>query len=285
MRIMVLGGVGLLGRALVKAMLDQDDLEIYATKHAANPTLIKSRVRYIKCDALNPDELKDLFQKVQPHAVINCIAPKRTHLHAMNALTIIPLCSLLPHILQAFCVKFNSRLIHISTDAVFSGKRGLYTENEIPDPIDLYGRAKLLGEVTDINSITLRTSMIGHEDGAGGGLLDWLLVQKGVCKGYRKAIFSGMPSCILAKVIINKILPNSDLYGVYNLASPPISKYDLLNLVVNTYHLPIDVCPDDSLIINRSLSPLKFKEATGFIPLSWENMIVTMYADYMDNMA
>jgi dTDP-4-dehydrorhamnose reductase len=196
-----------------------------------------------------------------------------------------PLCSLLPHRLQILCLKFNSRFIHISTDAVFSGRDGFYRETDNPDPIDTYGRAKLLGEVSGINSISLRTSMIGHENGVGEGLLDWFLNQKNSCKGYRKAVFSGLPACILAEVIADHVISNTKLCGIYNVAATPISKYALLCLVADTYHLPVRIIPDDSVTIDLSLSPEKFNIATGFVAPLWIEMIQTMYADYLETLA
>jgi dTDP-4-dehydrorhamnose reductase len=200
-------------------------------------------------------------------------------------LELIPICSILPHRLEALCLEFDSRFIHISTDAVFSGKRGFYSENDDPDPIDTYGRAKLLGEVSSINSISLRTSMIGHENGFGEGLLDWFLTQKETCKCYRNAVFSGFPACILATIITDYVVGNAHLHGIYNLASKPISKCALLSMVADVYQLPIRIIPDDNLVLDRSLSPEKFNMATGFIAPSWIEMIQIMYADYMENLA
>lgn len=283
MRVLVLGATGMLGKAVIKALSDRIDLEIHATRHATQASYMRSNVSYVTCDVLEPGDLENLFEKIRPETVINCIAPRRNELRSGNVLSIVPLCALLPHRIEKLCREFGGRFIHISTDGVFSGKRGLYTENDETDPVDTYGYAKLLGEVSSANSISLRTSIIGHEKGGGAGLLDWLLSQRDSCKCYRRAIFSGLPACVLAKIISDKVIDNNNLHGIYNVAALPISKFDLLNTVVDVYKLPINIIPDDSLVINRSLSPEKFRKATGFVAPVWRDMIEVMRADYLEN--
>ena len=283
MRVLVLGASGMLGKAVIKALLDRLDVEIYATQHKTHESDISARVSYVTCDVLEPNALDNLFDRIRPGTVINCIAPRKEALRSGAVLSIVPLCALLPHRVQVLCLEFNCRFIHISTDGVFSGSRGLYTESDKPDPVDTYGYAKLLGEVSSLNSISLRTSMIGHEPVGGGGLLDWFLNQRNSCRCYRRAIFSGMPVCTLAKTISDKVLFNNDLHGIYNLAAMPISKFDLLKMVADVYRLPINIIPDDSLVIDRSLSPEKFQNATGFVAPAWRDMIEMMYADYLEN--
>ncbi len=274
----------MLGNAVTKALLDRIDLEIYATLHKSHVATTRFKVNYVNCDVLEPNELEKLFEKVRPATVINCIAPRRDALRSGNVLNIVPLCTLLPHQIQLLCKKFNSRFIHISTDGVFSGKKGLYTENDAPDPVDTYGYAKLMGEVSSINSISLRTSIIGHEQVGGGGLLNWFLNQRDSCRCYRRAIFSGLPVCTLANIIKDKIIDNYNLHGIYNVAASPISKFDLMNIIADVYGLPINIIPDDSLVIDRSLSPEKFRNATGYVASAWRDMIEKMYTDYLENM-
>ncbi len=285
MRVLVLGATGMLGKAIVKVLSDRIDLEIYATRHTTQESCTRSQVSYVTCDVLEPNDLESLFEKVRPETVINCIAPGRGELRSGNVLSIVPLCALLPHRIKMLCDEFGGRFIHISTDGVFSGKRGLYTENDDPDPVDIYGHAKLLGEVSSVNSISIRTSIIGHQNGVGGGLLDWLLSQRDICKCYRRAIFSGLPACVLAKIISDKVVDNNNLHGIYNVAALPISKFDLLKIVVDVYKLPINIIPDDGFVIDRSLSPEKFRKATGFVAPVWRDMTEMMHADYLENMA
>jgi dTDP-4-dehydrorhamnose reductase len=285
MRVLLLGASGMLGNAVVRALSDRIDLEIYASLHTTQESYLRSQVSYVTCDVLEPSDLESLFEKIRPETVINCISPRRDALRSGDVLSIVPLCALLPHRIDMLCREFGSRFIHISTDGVFSGKRGFYTESDDPDPVDTYGYAKLLGEVSSLNSISLRTSMIGHEKGGGEGLLDWFLSQRDSCKCYRRAIFSGLPACMLAKIISDKVIDNKNLHGIYNVSAMPISKFDLLKTVVDVYKLPINIVPDDSLVIDRSLSPEKFRKATGFVAPAWRDMIEIMHADYLENMA
>lgn len=281
MKILIFGASGLLGRALVKILGNRIDLQIYASQHITKESVSSPRVNYLTCDVVEFAAIENVFQKICPDVVINCVSPPRATLRLGEVLQVIPLCTLLPHRLNRLCLEFNSQFIHISTDAVFSGRRGFYVETDDPDPIDTYGRAKLLGEVSSVNAISLRTSIIGHENGIGDGLLDWFLRQKDSCKCYSKAVFSGLPVPILAKVISNFIIGKKNLYGIYNVAASPISKYNLLNIVADIYKLPIEIFPDESFSIDRSLSPEKFKKATGFVAPSWDEMVNSMHADYL----
>jgi dTDP-4-dehydrorhamnose reductase len=284
MKVLIFGATGMLGRALVKLLAGQKDINLYASQHITKESIVRPKVNYVVCDVLDSTMLNDVFHKIRPEVVVNCISPPRSSIRSNNVLDLVPICSLLPHRLQLLCLEFNTRFIHISTDAIFSGISGFYDEMDRPDPIDTYGRAKLLGEVSSNNSITLRTSMIGHENGVGEGLLDWFMTQKNTCKCYRKVIFSGLPVCILAKVIKEYLITNDNLHGIFNVAAEPISKYALLSLVADIYHLPIIVLPDDNIKMDRSLSPLKFHKATGFVAPSWGEMVSAMYMDYVESL-
>ena len=283
MKILIFGSSGMLGKALVKTLSTKGDHHIYASQHRTNISLLRPRVNYLTCDVLEYGAIENIFQNICPEVVINCVSPPRMTLRLGEVLQLIPLCTLLPHRINKLCLEFKSQFIHISTDAVFSGRRGFYVESDDPDPIDTYGRAKLIGEVSCINAISLRTSMIGHESGIGDGLLDWFLRQETSCKCYSKAVFSGLPVSILAKVIADLIIGNKNLHGIYNIASSPISKYTLMSIVADVYKLPIEIYPDENFVIDRSLSPLKFNNATGFIAPSWIEMVNSMYADHLES--
>ena len=282
MKILIFGANGMLGKAMVKMLSQNLDLQIYASEYITKNSVIRSRVNYLTCNVLNSVELENIINKICPHVVINCVSPPRATLRLGDPLHLIPLCTLLPHRLNRLCQETDSQFIHISTDAVFSGRRGFYVETDEPDPVDNYGRAKLLGEVTSINSISIRTSIIGHENGQGDGLLDWFLRQKVSCKCYTKSFFSGIPVSILTKIIADYVIGNKNLHGIYNIASAPISKYSLLSIVADTYKLPIEILPDENLIIDRSLSPVKFNNVTGFVAPSWIEMVNSMYADHFE---
>ncbi|MFM8331419.1 MAG: dTDP-4-dehydrorhamnose reductase family protein, partial [Candidatus Methylumidiphilus sp.] len=185
--------------------------------------------------------------------------------------------SLLPHRLATLCSIAGARLIHISTDCVFSGDRGGYTEDDPSDARDVYGKTKFLGEVTDSHTITLRTSIIGHELQTTHGLVEWFLSQERQCKGYTKAIFSGLPTVVLARIISDIVISRPDLSGVYHLAARPISKYELLNLIAAVYGKEIEIIPDDQFVVDRSLSAERFRVATGYVAPDWANLVKLMH--------
>jgi dTDP-4-dehydrorhamnose reductase len=189
----------------------------------------------------------------------------------------IPINSLLPHRLARLCKSAGARLIQISTDCVFLGARGMYREADIADAQDLYGRSKLLGEVDEPHAMTLRTSLIGRELASARSLVGWFLAQEGSVKGYERAIFSGMPTVELARVMRDFIIPHPDLHGVYHIAARPISKYELLKLVAAVYGKQIRIIPDRDLVIDRSLSGERFHGATGYVAPDWPELITRMH--------
>ena len=173
------------------------------------------------------------------------------------------------------------RLIHISTDCVFSGKQGMYTEESASDAEDLYGRSKYLGEVPYAPSLTLRTSMIGHELNTHVSLVDWFLRNTtGQVQGYTKAIYSGFPTITFASEILRIVKDYPALEGLYNVSTDRISKYDLLQLINTIYRRSTTVVPYDKFVCDRSLDSTKYRLATGFVPASWDAMITDMYEDY-----
>ncbi|MDA8707871.1 sugar nucleotide-binding protein, partial [Hellea sp.] len=171
----------------------------------------------------------------------------------------------------------GARFIEVSTDCVFTGRKGNYSEDDIPDARDIYGVSKLLGEVTDNpNAVTIRTSIIGHESGRAASLVDWFLSTSGEVKGYQKAIFSGFPTAYLAQIIGEHILPKPELTGLYHVSAEPIDKYALLCLVAEKYKHNVRLVADAELVIDRSLDSARFKTATGFVTPNWPDLIDIM---------
>ena len=212
-------------------------------------------------------------QTVRPDVILNCIGIIKQLKEAESPSITIAVNALFPHLLSELCREMGIRLVHVSTDCVFSGREGKYTEDSQPDAYDLYGRTKLLGEVTEKNSITLRTSMIGREIEKTVGLIEWFLSQKGKkVQGYRQAIFSGFTTKVLAGIIRDVILQYPDLSGLYHVSSEPINKFDLLCLVKNTMGLAVEIEAYDDFFCDRSLNSDKFRSLTGFAP-SWPEMI------------
>jgi dTDP-4-dehydrorhamnose reductase len=188
---------------------------------------------------------------------------------------------MLPHRLAALCKASAARLIHISTDCVFSGREGMYSEEHVADAQDLYGRSKLLGEVNAAQAITLRTSLIGPELNSAHGLLGWFLSQQSrvtSVRGFSRAIFSGLTTVELARVIRDFILPNADLHGIYHVSSEPISKYALLALIARAYRVDVRIDPDESVVIDRSLDSSRFRQVTGYQAPPWTELVRAMHA-------
>ena len=228
-------------------------------------------------DVLSMDSLHKVFADVNPDIVINCVGVVKQLSGASDPLVALPLNSLFPHRLAKLCSVNNARLIHISTDCVFSGSKGMYEESDIPDAHDLYGVSKRLGEIDYANAITLRTSIIGHELNGSRSLIDWFLSQTSSVQGFNRAVFSGLPTIEIAHIIKDYVIPNSQLRGLYHVSAEPINKYDLLSLVADIYGKDISIVKDTKLIINRSLDSSRFRKATGFSPSSWRSLVQAMY--------
>lgn len=281
MRILILGVTGMLGNTMFRSLSADINLDVYGTarnesaKHFFNADLNKKVICGI--DVESHDSLVQVFGLVKPNVVINCIGLVKQLLSAEDPLQTIPINSLLPHRLVALCEIVGARLVHISTDCVFSGKKGGYLEGDFPDADDLYGRSKLLGEVDYANAITLRTSIIGHELVGHRSLIGWFLAQKGQVKGYSRAVFSGLPTVELSRVVRDFVLPNNQLRGLYHVAALPINKHELLELVAKIYQKSIAIIPDCDLRIDRSLSAERFRQATGYIAPSWDELVKSMY--------
>jgi dTDP-4-dehydrorhamnose reductase len=279
MNILVLGATGMLGSTAFRVLSEASDAQVFGTVRSEDarrffiPELVS---RLVMAGNLEDyDALERLFDMVEPHVVVNCVSlGKPPPSDPMKSISIF---SLLPHRLVRLCRLRSARLILISSDGVFSGSRGGYTEDDYPDASDLYGIAKQLGELNEPHAITLRTSIIGHELQTKIGLLEWFLSQSGQCRCYTRAIFAGFPTAVLAQVIRDVIIPRPDLHGIYHVATEPISKFDLLRLVAQRYAKSIELVPDDSIVIDRSLSAERFAKATGYIPPAWPELIDLMY--------
>jgi dTDP-4-dehydrorhamnose reductase len=281
MRILVLGVSGVLGSAILRVLAQGQRHEVFGSARSAwvknffPPELAGNIITGI--DVESADILTRLFSKVQPDMVINCVGLVKQLAEADDPLFALPINSLLPHRLGRLCELARARLVHFSTDCVFSGKKGGYVENDVPDAMDLYGRSKLLGEVDYPHAITLRTSLIGHELNGARSLVNWFLAQEGIVRGFTKAIFSGLPTVEIARVIEEYVLPHPELRGVYHLSANPISKHDLLSMVKDVYGKQIEIIPDDSLVIDRSLDSSRFCHTTGFASKPWPDLVKAMH--------
>lgn len=226
------------------------------------------------------DSIIAALASVRPDAVVNCIGIVKQDASAKDPIASIGVNSLFPHRLAQACSAAGARLIHISTDCVFSGRKGGYLERDAPDAEDLYGRSKLLGEVDSETALTLRTSMIGRELQGSHGLVEWFLGQRGQSvSGFRRAVFSGFTTEALAEIIFRVITRHPGLQGVWHVAAEPVNKFELLSLIKRVFDLDIEIKPDETFVCDRSLDAGRFWRATGLAPPSWPEMIEQMRRD------
>ncbi|MDK3155398.1 SDR family oxidoreductase [Kamptonema cortianum] len=284
-RILVLGAYGMLGHKLLHVLAESANCDVVATcrsrRHAADPFerafghLIVEGVA-----AQDPVTVERVLKEVRPDVVVNCIGIIKQLKAAKDAITSIEVNSLFPHRLARLCSSSGARLVHLSTDCVFDGSRGAYVETDNPTPTDLYGRSKLLGELVELPALTLRTSIIGHELARGVSLVDWFLSQSGTVKGFTRAIYTGFPTIVLAGLIRDLILRSEPLFGLYQAASTPISKFELLKLVATAYGCIHDIRPSNDFHCDRSLKADRLTAATGFCPAPWPELVQLMQQDY-----
>src|SRR2546421_7969443 len=278
---LVLGATGLLGNAVFRSMSKtsggrvigtirrEEVRKLFAPAHAPRLELID--------DVDDSDQLARLFDAAAPDVVINCVAVGRPA--PADPMRSIRIYSVLPHRLSHLCKRAGARLIQMSSDGVFSGSRGSYTEDDAPDADDVYGISKRLGEISEPHAVTLRTSIIGHALQSGSGLLEWFLSQQGQCRCYTKAIFSGFPTIVLADLIRDFVIPRQDLSGVFHLATRPISKFDLLQLVAQRYGKAIELMPDDRASPDRSRNAERFTGIPGYVAPEWLELVDAMHRD------
>lgn len=275
----------MLGSTLFRKLSTYSSLQVFGTvRDSRSTSFLPAPLRGKLIPNINIEGETDLlaaFAASKPDIVLNCVGIIKQLPRSHNHLESLTINAMLPHRLANYSKAMDSRLIHFSTDCVFSGKKGMYQETDLPDAYDLYGRSKLLGEVDYDNSVTLRTSIIGHELNSSNSLVDWFLSQLGNVKGYRKAIFSGLPTIEIARVVGDYVIPDEQLSGLYHLSVHPINKFDLLSIISETYGKQIDITPDDQVEIDRSLNSDRFRLATGFKPKPWKQLIKEMHDDYI----
>lgn len=283
MKVLILGGSGMLGHKLWQTLSERFDtfvtfrespaayqrFGIYDSKRAVGGVTTHDFNSVVRCLAVT-----------RPEVVINCIGIVKQDAAAKDAIQSISINALFPHLLAQLCRASSARLVHISTDCVFSGSTGNYQETDTPDAGDLYGRTKLLGEVEGQGCLTIRTSIIGRELKGSHGLVEWFLGQQGKkVSGFKRAIFSGFTTRALSEIVADVISRHPTLEGVHHVAANPIAKFDLLLLLREAYGLTIEVESDESFFCDRSLNAERFRKATGFVPPSWPEMIQQMRAD------
>lgn len=281
-KVLVVGASGMIGSTMLRVLSGKKDWEVYGTvrnesvKQFFSASIGERLVMDVNVE--QQDALVRVLDWIRPDVVINCAGLTKHKPEAEDPLVSIPINTLIPHRLAKLCKLLGARLIHVSTDCVFSGEKGGYTEDDFTDARDVYGKSKALGELDFTHTITLRTSTIGHELQSQYGLLDWFLSQEERCKGYTRAIFSGLPTVVFAQVVRDVVIPHKELSGLYHVAAKPIAKFDLLKLISEVYGKAIDIVPDDTLIIDRSLDAKRFHLATGYVAPEWFELIKLMHA-------
>jgi len=286
-KILVLGASGMLGYTLFHKYSKDNRFVVFGTiRNEEDLRFFKSNKSNILCsiDAMKIATIEDAIKNLKPDLIINCIGIIKQLKESKNHLLTIKINSLFPHQLAELAGKYSARLVLISTDCVFDGVNGNYTEDDDSNATDLYGKTKYLGEIgNEKHVITLRTSIIGHELKHHISLVDWFLNQNNEVNGFANAIYTGFPTVEFAHIISNVIIPNKDISGLFNVSAEKINKFELITLISRIYEKQIKIIPYDKFVCDRSLDSSKFRALTNYTPPSWESMIKDMYKDYLEN--
>lgn len=277
MRILILGGNGMLGHQLFEDFDERHDVRVTLRQPLEaykDVDLFTAENAYPGVDAGTGDQLREVIRDFRPEAVINCVGIVKQRKEAKEYIPSLEINALLPHRLAILVKDIGARLVHISTDCVFSGRKGNYAEDDASDAEDLYGRSKFLGEVHERHAITLRTSIIGLESDHKRSLIEWFLAQRGKIKGYRRAVYSGLTTEEMARVVERVLVDHPELYGLWHVASAPIRKYELLRTLADKLgRTDLEIEPDDSVVCDRSLNATRFSETTEYTAPSWDAML------------
>lgn len=282
-KVLIFGGSGMLGHKIAQVLAPK--YEVWVTVQGAKEPLAATAI--VPAERILPhtqveqlDTVAWAVQHVRPTVMVNCVGIVKQRAAAKEVVPSLQINALFPHQLAELARTAGTRLIHISTDCVFSGHRGGYTEDDVADARDLYGRTKFLGEVAGEEAITVRTSIIGRALHGAEGLVEWFLEQREqTLRGYTEAVFSGVTTATLAGVIADVVIPQPALHGIYHVAAAPIRKYDLLMKLRNVCALPMEIVPDAGLRIDRSLHAARFCAATGWVAPSWDGMLTALGAE------
>ena len=277
MRILLLGGTGMLCHELFQSWKERFDVTVTLRegpeKYSASKLFSTGNIKY-NVTVENDAGLNALIHEVRPDWVVNCIGIVKQRADAKEAIPSIELNSLFPHRLAMHCKSAGANVIQMSTDCIFSGKKGNYSEEDVPDPLDMYGKSKWLGEIAYPNSITLRTSIIGLELGRAQGLIEWFLAARGEARGYRRAIYSGFTTMEMARILERVFLNHALLGKVWHVASKPINKFELLTLLSKMLgRTDLQLVPSDTFICDRSLCGKLFEEAAQYRAPEWPQML------------
>ncbi len=276
MKVLVLGGDGMLGHELFLHLRARHETKVTLRQPLAaysSKGLFTGGNAYAGVDARAYAALERVLEDYRPDAVVNAIGIVKQRPESEDAIVSIEVNALLPHRLALSCRRLGARVVHLSTDCVFSGDKGRYGEEDRPDALDIYGRSKLLGEVGGEGAITLRTSMIGLGLYRKTSLVDWFLAQHGRVQGYRNAVFSGLTTRELSRVIAMLLEKHPQASGLFHVSASAISKYELLMKLRDRLQAPVEIVPADEPRIDRSLDSRRFRRVFGYEPPSWDQML------------
>lgn len=276
MRILILGGDGMLGHQLLQSLQANHDVRVTLRQDAKVYVnkLFNINNSFFGIDVRRLDDLSQVLAEFHPQIVINAVGIVKQRKDAKSAIPSLEINALFPHRLAVLCDAIKARMIHISTDCVFSGKKGNYTEEDFSDAEDLYGKTKYLGETDRPNCLTLRTSIIGLEISRKTSLIEWFLAQTGTIKGYQKAFYTGLTTQEMSRLIEHVILKHPDLSGIWHVSSDNISKYELLKIFAEILQRKdITIEADNNFICDRSLNSSRFRKVIGYQPPAWPVML------------
>lgn len=276
MRILILGGDGMLGHQLFKHLSHRYFVRVTLRQNLSAYSefgLFDKENSYSEIDVRSLDRVREVLAEFQPQAVVNAVGIVKQRSAAKESIPSLEINALFPHHLALLCKEIDARLLHMSTDCVFSGRKGMYLETDLSDAEDLYGRTKYLGEVHDSHCVTLRTSIIGRELSRKQGLLEWFLAQRGSVRGFKNAIFSGFTTLEFSRIIEKILTEYPEKAGLYHVSSYPISKLDLLTLIKKEMGLGIEIMPTEEPRLERSLDSTRFRREFNYTPPTWEQMI------------
>jgi dTDP-4-dehydrorhamnose reductase len=282
MRLLILGGDGMLGHQLLKQWRRVHDVRVTLRRDLSDyaPFGLFDRTNaFDGVDVRSAESLVGVFAEFQPEVVVNAVGIVKQRSDAKQAIPSLEINALLPHRLAQLCRVRGARLIHISTDCVFSGRAGGYNEESLSDAEDLYGRTKFLGELQDLGCVTLRTSIIGPELSRKTGLFEWFLAQRGSIRGFTQAIYTGLTTRELARVMQTVLERHPEAEGLYHVSTEPISKYDLLCMIRDRLGRNIEIIPDSTFRCDRSLKSDRFRTAFGYTPPSWPDLVAELVTD------
>jgi dTDP-4-dehydrorhamnose reductase len=283
MKVLIFGAGGMLGHKLVQVLSPRFDVSCTLRdafdKYESFGLFDREQV-IENVDITDLDSVQRAIERTRPDVVINAVGVIKQLPQSSDVISSLGINAIFPNQLARLGEQYGFRLVAVSTDCVFSGSRGMYTEDDVPDARDLYGQSKHWGEVDSENCLTIRTSIIGRELQSDHGLIEWFIKHRGgFVKGYSKAVFSGFPTLVLADILVDIISEHRKLSGVFHVSSEPINKFELLTKVNTRMGLNIEVIEDDEFVIDRSLDSTHYRNATGFTPPTWDEMIDVMAND------